>query len=195
MACILLRFSTKRQSTAHERRTVNSARLFVCAPGHLSAMFLRLAVGLCTSESVGRTRESHLMSSRPHHTPTPATDPGFPFPLHAPSEYTTSQPDSSSMTSVVNAAHLDVLELLARSWGVVVNAGLEYGFVPCCRRDGGFAGAEEEEEAAEGPGGLETSFPTFTPCWERNAVASCIEENFWCLFPAKPVICFWHSSL
>jgi hypothetical protein len=29
-------------------------------------------------------------SSTPHHTPMPATDPGFPFPEHAPSVYTSS---------------------------------------------------------------------------------------------------------
>ena len=32
-----------------------------------------------------------LGSSGPHQTPMPAIDPGFPFPLHAPSLYTTSR--------------------------------------------------------------------------------------------------------
>ena len=49
----------------------------------------------------------YLGSSRPHHTPIPATEPALPFPLHAPSEYTTSQPDSSWIFSVLSAAHFE----------------------------------------------------------------------------------------
>jgi len=49
---------------------INSALLFVCAPGHLSDRFLG--------------------SFGAHHTPMPAVALRPPFPLHAPSEYTIS---------------------------------------------------------------------------------------------------------
>jgi len=38
----------------------------------------------------GGREKKYLGSCGPHHTPIPATAPGFPFPLHAPSEHTIS---------------------------------------------------------------------------------------------------------
>ena len=79
------------------------------------------------------------------------------------------------MISVLSAAHLDGLELLAWPSDFAVPEGLEYGFVPCCR---GVGRKRAEEELAEGPDVLGVSLPRWTPCWDRNVFASGMVENF-----------------
>lgn len=74
------------------RHTTSSAACSVCGPGHLSDRFLVSD----PNQPIRTTKEgricAYLGSLGPHHTPIPAAGSmsGDPFPLHAPSEYTTS---------------------------------------------------------------------------------------------------------
>ena len=93
------------------RPTINSARLFVCEPGHLSAIFLK-RIGLFATIDWGAD-VTHLGSSDPHQTPIPATDPGAPLPLQAPSLYTTCHPDSSTVDRIILVTSFGVLVVAA----------------------------------------------------------------------------------
>ena len=100
---------------------------------------------------------AYLGLSLPHHTP--ATTLTFPFPLHAPSEYTMSHPLSSWITSVDSTAHVK-LELCPFSCAFSSAAvGLSYGFVLWALREDGSAGIVDELDVEE--------LPLTTPCCAR----------------------------
>lgn len=129
------------------------------------------------ADDVSTDRESF----RPHQTPIPAIDTNLPLPLHAPSEYTTSQPLSSSSVSVARF-HLPSLVLPDED-------GFEIVWDTDVTESAGAADAAADVDDA-----LMFAVSPGTNC-ATYASASAALLNFLYRAPANPIVCASHSSL
>ena len=150
---------------------------------------------------------THRSSLYPHHTPTPATEPTLPFPLHAPSEYTISHVDSSS-TGCPARTRCRFFGLDPSGSGAPASVGErgrgaalegEVGRFAVGRVDGG-AGARVAvgREVLVGANGMEgPALAGALPLLWDAIQSSASEEvaNFLYVAPGKLFTCAWHSAL
>ena len=156
----------------------------------------------------GACPNTHRSSLCPHHTPTPATEPTRPLPLHAPSEYTIRHADSSSTGTPARpsfcffglpAAGSDAPASVGERGRAGALEG-EVGRFAIGRADGGadarvvVVGYEVllVVDGMERPA-LARAFPFL---WDAIQLSASAEvANFLYVAPGKLFTCAWHSAL